>query len=556
MPMMKKISGVALWLLFAVVVLLVSAHQTVRAADAVVGDGSPASCTEAAFDVALTTVNSGGGVMTFNCGPSVHTIQLSLAKVVNLANVTINGGGRIILNAGPNERIFFVGPITFRLQQIILQGGDSLVSGGAIEASGAQVIIENVQLRNNRSAVSGGAIYCYDGSFTIRDSVIAGNQAVTGGAIYNDGCRLDIANTSFANNRANGATGRGGAIENAITGAIIARNTSFTTNYALDGGGLYNASGASADLATVTFAKNTAGYGGGIENSGALTVTSSLFDDNETTGSGGGLWNLNGTAVIEKTTFSNNFAYEGGGVNSYGTVLEMREVNLVSNYANAVSGTPNGGGLYHAGGTAFVTNATIQGNFAGNNGGGIYQASDDNLTLTNVTIAGNVASGLGGGFYHYGRYAVLTNATLANNQAAIAGNAIYEDSPQTPANPGVVQLVNTVIFGYPVNCDGGLFQSLGHNLSQGSCASLSTATDRDAFTGDLLLGNLTYNGGRFPMQTLLPQPGSPLIDAGDPTSCQATDQRDASRVGVCDLGAVEYGARAFAVLMPLIRLTP
>lgn len=538
--------------LLLAVMLAIFLWQNTRAADAVVGDGSPASCTEAAFDAALLAAGTGGGVITFRCGPAVHTIQLTLFKVVNLGDVTINGGGRIVLAAGPNERHFFAGPVTFRLQNLTLQGGDSLVNGGAIEASGAQVSLDNVQLLDNRSSVLGGAIYCFDGSLTIRGSRIAGNRAESGGAIYNDGCRLDIANTTFTDNRAS-ATGRGGAVANSVPGVLTAQNTRFESNYALDGGAVYNASGSSANLAAVTFITNTAGHGGGVENSGTLTVTNSLFDDNNVTGSGGGLWNINGAALVEKTTFSNNFAYEGAGVNSYGPTLEMRDVNLVSNYANALSGTPNGGGLYHAGGTAFVTNATIQGNYAANNGGGIYQASDDNLTLTNVTIAENVATGFGGGFYHYGRYAVLTNATLADNQAGAAGNAIYEDSPQTPANPGVVQLVNTVLFGYPVNCDGGLFQSLGHNLSKGACASLTALTDKDAFTGDLRLGALTYNGGSFPMQTLLPQAGSPLINAGDPAACNATDQRGAPRVEACDLGAVEYDAIAFAIYLPVTR---
>ena len=54
------------------------------------------------------------------------------------------------------------------------------------------------------------------------------------------------------------------------------------------------------------------------------------------------------------------------------------------------------------------------------------------------------------------------------------------------------------------------------------------------------------------MQTLLPQAGSPLIDAGDPTACWATDQRGGSRVGVCDLGAVEYGASVMRVYLPLV----
>lgn len=534
------------------VVLALVPWRGARAADAVVGSGTPASCTEAAFDAALLAASSGGGVITFQCGAAAHTIQFTVFKTVNLGNVTIDGGGLITLAAAPNDRLFFAGPVSFRLRNITLQGGDSLVNGGAVEASGAQVSLENVQLLNNRAAASGGAIYCFDGSLQIRNSRIAGSRAANGGAIYNDGCRLEIANTIFSDNQT-GSAGLGGALLNAAPGELTARNSRFEANSAFDGGAIFNATGASATLTAVAFVTNTANYGGGVENSGALTVTLSLFDDNEVAASGGGLWNLNGSARIEQTTFSNNVAFEGGGVNTYGATLEMRDVNLIGNAAVGSSGTPNGGGLYHGGGTAFITNATFAGNSAAYNGGGVYQSSDDNLTLTNVTIAGNVATNFGGGFYHLSRYAVLTNVTLANNQASVAGNAIYEDSPQTPGQPGVVQLVNSVLFGAPLNCDGGLFSSLGHNLSKGSCASLTHATDQDNFAGDLLLGPLAYNGGPFAMQTHLPQTGSPLINSGDATFCTATDQRSAARVGACDIGAVEYAAFAHALYLPLTR---
>lgn len=543
-----------LWLMLAFFVLMLGwgVGQT-RAADAVVGNGSAASCTEAAFDAALATAVAGGGTITFNCGVADTTIPFSLSKIVNLGNVTIDGANRIILSGENNDRHFFVGGgVTLHLQNITLRDGNSLVNGGAIEMSGAQVILQNVRLFNNYSSVVGGAIYCYDGTLTMTNSVLENNAANTGGAIFNDGCAMTINGSTLRGNQALDTFGRGGAIENQLFGDLTLINTRLENNTASDGGGLYNANGASADLTAVTFAENTAGYGGGVENSGVLTVTHSLFDGNNTTGSGGGLWNLGGTAVIATTTFANNFAYEGGGVNSYGAVLEMRDVNLVSNYANGFGGTPYGGGLYHAGGTAFITNATIQGNYATSNGGGIYQASNDNLVLTNVTIAENVAGGLGGGLYHYGRYAVLTNVTLAHNLAGLAGNAIYEDSPQTPTEPGVVQLINSVIFGEAVNCDGGLFQSLGHNLSQGSCASLNDPTDQDGFTGDLLLGELAFNGGSFAMQTMLPKAGSPLLDIGDPAACSATDQRGGDRVGVCDLGAVEFGASVMRVYLPMV----
>ncbi len=199
----------SIWLMFAVLLpVWLLAASPVRAADAVVGNGNPASCTEAAFDAALTTASSGGGVITFNCGAAVKTISFTVFKVVNLGNVTIDGGGRVILNAGALERHFFAGPVTFRLRNITLQQGDSLVSGGAIEASGAQVFLDNVQLLDNRAAVSGGAIYCYDGALTITNSRLASNRADTGGAIYNDGCAVTIQNTTFLDNQATDALGR------------------------------------------------------------------------------------------------------------------------------------------------------------------------------------------------------------------------------------------------------------------------------------------------------------------------------------------------------------
>src|SRR5688500_194529 len=73
---------------------LVAAPDAVHA---VVGDGSAASCTEAALASALTAALSAGGEVTFNCGGAAHTILLTSSKNLN-ANVAINGGGLITLD--------------------------------------------------------------------------------------------------------------------------------------------------------------------------------------------------------------------------------------------------------------------------------------------------------------------------------------------------------------------------------------------------------------------------------------------------------------------------
>src|SRR4029434_2606717 len=51
-------------------------------------------CDESHFDAALV----GGGLVTFSCGPSPHTINLSAIKLITI-DTTINGGNLITLKA-------------------------------------------------------------------------------------------------------------------------------------------------------------------------------------------------------------------------------------------------------------------------------------------------------------------------------------------------------------------------------------------------------------------------------------------------------------------------
>ena len=72
--------------------------------DAVVGNGTPQSCTEAALNAALAV----GGVIHFNCGPGMHTITLTTTKEFGVGgpSATIVGEGRITLSGGGTVRLF------------------------------------------------------------------------------------------------------------------------------------------------------------------------------------------------------------------------------------------------------------------------------------------------------------------------------------------------------------------------------------------------------------------------------------------------------------------
>ncbi len=505
----------------------------------VVGTGTAASCTEAALAAAL----SGGGLITFNCGGAA-IITLTSQQLIVL-DTTIDGAGLITLSGGVTTRLFFSNDgVQFTLNNLTLRDGASAVGGGAIEASGAYITLNNTRIYSSTAMDNGGAIYCFrgtDGTLTLNSSTLAGNAANRGGAIYNDGCTTTITNSSISDNDGTGIYHDGVLT---LTDSLISRN------WGLDGGGLFVATGASATLNGVTLDQNTAGYGGAIENSGSLTVTNSLITANEVTGSGGGIWNLGGKLRVERTTISGNRAYEGGGINSYGTEVDLLDVTISGN--RAFDGP--GGGIYHGAGTLYVTNATISHNQAvgiGASGGGVYQSSDDNLTLMNVTLSNNTAGLFGGGFYHQSRYGLLLNVTVANNSAS-AGDAIYSNATPSPQNPGVLQLLNTLIFGSANNCDGSLFQTLGHNLAAGSCDSLIHASDQVVSPAALQMGGLGFNGGAFTMLTIMPRAGSPVIDACQPGQGPALDQRGASRAGPCDIGATEYGGTLPRVHLPLL----
>src|SRR5438093_9106788 len=105
------------------IMLAVVSPQLAQAAG-VVGNGSPASCDEAAFTARL----GGGGNVTFNCGGPKTILVLSLKTITQ--STTIDGAGQITLTGGlAGTRLFDVSSgITLTLRNIVL---DSYFSNGA-----------------------------------------------------------------------------------------------------------------------------------------------------------------------------------------------------------------------------------------------------------------------------------------------------------------------------------------------------------------------------------------------------------------------------------------
>ena len=201
-----------------------------------------------------------------------------------------------------------------------------------------------------------------------------------------------------------------------------------------------------------------------------------------------------GDVTLDTLTIRDGNAFFGGGIRHIDGNLTIRNSLITDCTADF------GGGIDSGDGAVLLENSTITGNatvLQGGDGGGILVFTDSSLTINQSTIAGNTANGLGDNLFADG------NVTATNSIIASAGDTTLTSSID---GAGTVSGTNNII---------GM---------------------------DPLLGPLADNGG--PTQTMLPLPGSPMIDSGG-ASALATDQRGFTRtVGSApDIGAAELQER-------------
>jgi CSLREA domain-containing protein len=296
------------------------------------------------------------------------------------------------------------------------------------------------------------------------------------------------------------------------TGTVTLQGVTIQNGSAYYSGGcFYNEGTLSLISSTVTNCKGLTG--GAVYNLGTLNVVGSNITGNNARG-GGGIDNLQ-TINISNSTLSFNTAPGGGALSNesgVGVISSITESTLSGNQASA------GGAILNYSGTIIITNSTISGNQASSLAGGIENESPTpSIIMNNVTIAFN----LGGGYL----------GTLTIGNSIIAGNTIagVEADCSTDGESGPAYL------------------SLGYNLIQDPTGCLLTGDTGTNITGvSPGLGALTSNGGST--QTIALLPGSPAIDAGNPTApgsgesaCAITDQRGFFRPQDtrCDIGAFE-----------------
>jgi CSLREA domain-containing protein len=262
--------------------------------------------------------------------------------------------------------------------------------------------------------------------------------------------------------------------------------------------------------------------GGGIYSGygGDLTVIRSVIANNSSGLEGGGIRKRGRRLVIEDSRIEMNVAWwTGGGVSAANDVaVEISRTSIRSNACQA----PNydgGGGLFFFDANVLLRDSLISGNSSLFIGGGI-DSRFTYLSMIGSTVSGNTSGSHGGGLHsNVGRTLEIAYSIITANMAPAGfAGGVYASG----GNPGSRVFRSSIIAGNAnsdVASDVTVFQSAGYNLiGTGNSASLfNQPGDQTGHTSETLkLGPLAGNGGPTWTHALLP--GSPAIDAGDPTA--------------------------------------
>ncbi|MFW2387066.1 MAG: hypothetical protein ACN4G0_01930 [Polyangiales bacterium] len=369
-------------------------------ATTVVGDGTPGSCTETVLRDAVAR----GGIVTFDCGPSIKTISVSQTLVAaSNQNTTIDGNHKIVLDGGGGTQILRAydgdwrnNQATLTVQRLVMQrghdtgtgyrprDGDKVCAWGYRDGGGGAIFTRNVNVHvwgvtflDNQGPeigpdVAGGAIYVLGSiELVVTNSVFRGNSASNGGAIGVLHTSSYMYNVIFEDNAATGmlANYYGGDASGCPEFAHAQQGGAGGLGgaYYIDGQdpevvfcGVEMSNNISGDLGGAVFASRYWGLLGGRQT---ITWEKSVFNGNYSpTGGGGAAYLNNSYFTLNDCSFEGNSAGngDGGALKLTGLTLNANNVTFTNNssaWGGAVAhweGGPEGVGS--------ASNLTLSGN--------------------------------------------------------------------------------------------------------------------------------------------------------------------------------------------------
>lgn len=450
------------------------------------GAGGCFASIQAAVDAATT-----GTVIDVAAGTYVENVVITTPPVLTIRGA---GAGLTIVDGADAGSVVSMQSRRLTLSGVTLRNGTAMRGGGIELASRARLELSDSEIVDNETTFRGGGIFAAVRSrLDLTNVVIDGNVGV--------GIYLDTDPDGL-----NGPKGRGSNLK--MTGGALSNNTAgiFPALDARFGKSTVVLSGVAVHGNVATFDEI-----GVIGNGGRLTIRNSEIFDNV---QAGGI-NASGSVTIVDSTIRDNVGDIGGlalgSVNpKVRTVLKLTRSTVSGNQATSIVFA---GGLDLQNVTATIDTSTISSNSAHDAGGIKKRGTRDRLVVTNSTIVGNSATDQGGGI-------LLTSPDLAN----------------PPVLRATILADNTAAFG--PDCFGAVKSEYANLIEDTTDCSVTTTGTGLIAGADPLVGPLQPNGGPTETHALLP--GSPAIGAVTRVSqCRRPDQRGVARTVPCDIGAYE-----------------
>ncbi|MEE1336568.1 right-handed parallel beta-helix repeat-containing protein [Methanobrevibacter sp.] len=306
-------------------------------------------------------------------------------------------------------------------EDVILNDDEALKYSNGIVLDGDDLVID-------------GAGHTVDAGQKIRIFFISGNNItlkniefingfdkMKGGAIYNDGGKLNILNSRFSSNRSH----FGGAIFNK-EGILNISESTFTGNFsksmiASRGAAIYNE--ATLNISKSILSGNQGEYcGGAVYNEGDLDISDSRVLDNTAEGMGGAIFNEKyGTVNINGCELFNNCVKWFGG-----EIYQNRDEWFMNRPRGSNDSVEGSGGAIYNGGNFTITNSKICHNEARMWGGAIRNRG--NMEISDSSLFSNTSNEWGGSIDNSSNLKIFNCKILSNESPK---NIIFnEDSMQ------------------------------------------------------------------------------------------------------------------------------
>lgn len=354
-----------------------------------------------------------------------------------------SGAGAYLTGQGDSE--FLV--VEFRGNRITASGSGN---GAGLFSSGRNLVLQRCGFTQNAfdhdSNGDGIGLYFTSGTLFANDCDFDNNTArfagVDGGGAFVNGDATFVS-SSFDNNTIGdfppdlAVFGRGAGLYTNSTTRLERCFIRGNTNWSGDGGGLYLASNADAEIADCTVSSNWVG----------------AFDVGD---QGGGLYNAGATGCfIFNTVFIDNVAIAGSGGGLFVDISTNDRFELL--------------------------NTEIRANDAGLDGGGIafdWGSTSTNLpdAMTNVLIVSNTAGSEGGGMWSRGLFEA-GSMTIADNSAQTGGGWWVDNSADPSLN-------NSILYFNTPNQLGTVSASADPFLRNVTISSGGNANDSNVLTSD------------------------------------------------------------------------